>query len=78
MRREAHRKAGLLARGWAALGRLLGVGTEVAMEKELLRKARGDRALAERLVAFERRRAPGGTRREWVQDAVRRLDRDNR
>ena len=43
---------------------------------QLLRRARGDRDLVERLIQFEADLNKGGTRREWEQDALRRWQRD--
>lgn len=42
----------------------------------LLAKARGDEALVERLVTYEQKRNPNGTRNEWVMDALDRWERD--
>ncbi len=44
--------------------------------KTLLAKARGDKALVERLIAYEQKRNPSGTRNEWVTDALDRWERD--
>lgn len=43
---------------------------------ELLSKARGDASLVERLIAFEEKRNPNGTRQDWVADALDRWERD--
>jgi len=45
---------------------------------ELVRKAGGDRAAAERLVDFERRQSPQGTRLTWIENAIWRWEQDNR
>jgi hypothetical protein len=42
----------------------------------LLRKTRGDVALAERLIEYERRRNPYASRDEHIHEAIDRLDRD--
>lgn len=43
----------------------------------LLRKVGGDRATVERLIAFERGRLPTGNRMVWLENAIRRWERDN-
>ncbi len=43
----------------------------------LLRKVAGDRATAERLIAFERGQLPQGNRTIWLENAIRRWERDN-
>lgn len=45
---------------------------------DLLGKVGGDRQAAERLVEFERGRSPRGNRTVWIQNALRRLERDQR
>jgi hypothetical protein len=45
---------------------------------DLLRKLGGDHEAAERLIEFERRQAPSATRKEWLQHALQRWERDNR
>lgn len=47
-----------------------------AAYRELVRAVRGDRACADRLVEYERGEAPGATRAELAQRALRRLARD--
>ncbi|MGB1249998.1 MAG: hypothetical protein ACPG8W_05150 [Candidatus Promineifilaceae bacterium] len=42
----------------------------------LLAKARGDKSLAERLITYEQKRNPGGSRNEWAADALDRWNRD--
>ncbi len=42
----------------------------------LLVMAHGDEALVDRLIAYEEKRNPNGTRSEWVADALDRLERD--
>jgi hypothetical protein len=44
----------------------------------LLVRVGGDRPTAERLVEFERRQLPQGNRGLWLQNAIRRWERDNR
>jgi len=78
MHRAGGRKKGLVSQWWASLIRRLGVGGEAGLERELVRRVRGDAELAERLVALERRRAPDESRREWLEEAIRRLERDHR
>jgi hypothetical protein len=72
------REKGLVSTWWSSLIRRLGVGGEAGLERELVRRVRGDTELAERLVALERRRAPDESRREWLEEAIRRLERDHR
>ena len=45
---------------------------------DLLQKVQGDRAVTDRLIEFERTRAPRSTRKKWIQSALQRLERDNR
>jgi predicted nucleic acid-binding Zn-ribbon protein len=45
---------------------------------DLLQKVGGDRARVDRLIEFEQMQAPKSTRRTWIQNAIQRLDRDNR
>jgi tetratricopeptide (TPR) repeat protein len=45
---------------------------------ELLMKVRWDRAVADRLIEFERKTAPTAGRHEWIKRASERWDRDNR
>ncbi len=53
-----------------------GNGNQRGAYKVLLAKARGDSALVERLVTYEQKRNPRGTRTEWVADALDRWERD--
>lgn len=46
--------------------------------RTLLAKARGDRALVERLITYEQKRDVRGTRLTWIQSANTRWERDNR
>jgi hypothetical protein len=43
----------------------------------LLAKVGGDRAVAERLIAFERQKNPQATRIAWINQAIQRWQRDN-
>jgi hypothetical protein len=51
---------------------------ERRLYQDLLRRTRGDRELAERLIEYERRRSPGADRLELLQDAIYRWERDDR
>jgi hypothetical protein len=51
---------------------------ERQLYRDLLRKTRGDRELAERLIGYERKRRPGADRLQLLQDAIYRWERDNR
>ena len=44
--------------------------------QQLLAKARGDKGLAQRLMAYEQKRNPHGTQEEWAADALDRWNRD--
>ena len=44
---------------------------------DLLQKIGGDREAVERLIEFERARAPKSTRRGWIKSASQRWERDN-
>lgn len=44
--------------------------------QQLLAKAGGDKGLADRLVAYERKRNPNGSADEWAADALERWKRD--
>lgn len=48
------------------------------LRDDLLRKARGDEALVERWIAYERKRRPSATLGEWMRSASERWERDNR
>ncbi|MBS1912227.1 MAG: zinc ribbon domain-containing protein [Bacteroidetes bacterium] len=63
----------LLKGGGGTLGRFSGNG---AQYETLVRRARGDRARAERLIEYERRRNPSASRAELIRDAIDRLARD--
>ncbi len=51
---------------------------ERRLESLLLSKARGDKALVNRLVAYERARYPHATKAELLEVAIARWERDNR
>ncbi len=53
-------------------------GLENQLYKQLLQRARGDRALAERLLTYEQQRAPEANRLQLLQNAIYRWDRDHR
>lgn len=46
--------------------------------QELLMRAKGDKALVERLVAYERKRDPTAGREQLLEDALYRWEQDNR
>ena len=46
--------------------------------QDLLAMCRGDQGMAERLIEFERRKAPTADRNELIQSAMERWIRDNR
>ena len=50
---------------------------QAALHNDLLQKVGGDRQVVERLIDFERRRLPNATRTVWLQNAVRRWEKDN-
>jgi hypothetical protein len=45
---------------------------------DLLLKVGGDPAVVERLVEFERQQSPGANRTIWLENAIRRWERENR
>ena len=51
---------------------------EKALFDDLLRKAGGDRSVAERLIEFERKQKPGATRLTCLQNAISRWEHENR
>lgn len=53
-------------------------GQETDPYQELLSKVRGDALTAERLIEYERRRAPSASREELIRRAIERWERDNR
>jgi len=52
--------------------------TDSALYQSLLKKVLHDRGTAERLIEYERRRAPHAPREELVKSAIVRWERDNR
>ena len=52
--------------------------TERKLRRQLLSKVLGDEATADRLIAYERRRAPRSSLEENLRQAIGRLDRDRR
>ncbi len=62
-----------------ALDELFGASINQAeFMNDLIVKVGGDRALADRLVEFERQQLPHGNRITWIRNAIARWDRDNR
>ena len=53
-------------------------GVQEQLYRQLLAKARGDRALVERLVEYERQRNPGAARSVLLRNAIDRWERDLR
>ncbi|NNJ09470.1 hypothetical protein EKD04_003915 [Chloroflexales bacterium ZM16-3] len=51
---------------------------EEQLHKALLRKVRGNRETAERLIQFEARKAPGASRSTLMRNAIERWEQDNR
>lgn len=51
---------------------------QAVLYNDLLQKVGGDRATVDRLIEFERKRAPKSTRRKWIESASQRWERDNR
>ncbi|MGB8215561.1 MAG: hypothetical protein WCE68_18580 [Anaerolineales bacterium] len=51
---------------------------QAGLFNDLLTKVAGDRAAAERLIAFERQKYPQGNRGVWLENAIQRLENDNR
>jgi len=63
---------------WMA-GRLGGASrTERRLRRDLIAGLMGDEAAADRLIAYERRRAPRASAEEHVRSALHRLQRDRR
>lgn len=50
---------------------------QAGLFNNLLTKVGGDRAAAERLIAFERQKNPQGNRIAWLNQAIQRWERDN-
>lgn len=53
-------------------------GWEDMLYQDLLRKVRFNGSTADRLIEFERKQKPEASRLELIQNAIERLDRDNR
>jgi hypothetical protein len=53
-------------------------GWEDMLYQDLLRKVRFNGSTADRLIEFERKQKPEASRLELIQNAIARLDRDNR
>jgi hypothetical protein len=51
---------------------------EAALFNDLLRKVGGDRSTVERLIEYERKRAPNATRLTCLQHAISRWEQENR
>ena len=64
---------------YAQLGRLSGLSprNHNTQYESLLKKARGDRALVERLISYEQKRVPTMSREEATRQALDRWRRDN-
>ena len=61
------------------LANLFGGGSrEARLYRDLVRRLRGDREAAERLIDLEQRRLPNAGRAAWIDNALWRLQRDNR
>ena len=54
------------------------VSNEQGLFSRLVAKTGGDATVAERLIAFERQRAPQATRAELIRRAIERLELDRR
>ena len=55
-----------------------GAMREAVLFDDLLRKVGGDRAVAERLIAYERKQRPEATRLTCIENAIRRWEQENR
>lgn len=53
-----------------------GGGSQTGAYRALMAKAGQDSSLVERLIAYEQKRNPHGTRNEWAADALDRWERD--
>jgi hypothetical protein len=67
LRREAHPTEELFT----------GALREASLFDDLLKKAGGDRAVVERLIAFERKQKPNATRLVCLHKAIQRWEREN-
>lgn len=63
-------------RNW--LAGLFGGPREARLYRDLVRRLRGDQEAAERLIELERQRRPNAGRASWIDNALYRLQRDNR
>lgn len=68
--------ATLLAAFWPARLRPRPGGAGGDPYQALLLKARGDKALVERLLRYEQQRRPDGTRDQWAESALERWNRE--
>lgn len=53
-------------------------GMEKQLHQQLLRRAKGDKKLVERLMQYEQQRNPDSSRLQLLQNAIYRWDRDRR
>ncbi|MBD2060003.1 zinc ribbon domain-containing protein [Oculatella sp. FACHB-28] len=53
-------------------------GMEKQLQQQLLRRAKGDKKLVERLIQYEQQRNPNSNRLQLLQNAIYRWDRDRR
>jgi type II secretory pathway pseudopilin PulG len=67
-----------IARSRATRGRKKARPREGVLYRQLLGRVLGDRQVADRLVAYERERAPDTSESERIRRATQRLDRDRR
>jgi hypothetical protein len=54
-----------------------GAMREAVLFDDLLRKARGDRSVVERLIEYERKQKPNATRLTCLQNAISRWEQEN-
>jgi len=50
---------------------------QATVYNDMVRKAGGDLAAADRLIDFERQQNPRQTRAQWIRNAIQRWERDN-
>jgi len=50
---------------------------EAALFDDVLKKVGGDRSTVERLIEYEKQMSPGKTRLVYLQNAIRRWEREN-
>jgi heme exporter protein D len=53
-------------------------GMEKQLQQQLLRRAKGDKKLVERLIQYEQQRNPNSNRLQLLQNAIYHWDRDRR